>query len=577
MRKLLIISLGLLLSASLTAQYISGGSGVTFTPSVLADSAGSHFTSEGTNYILDGEIIISAGDTLLFTGLDTLFFNSTGDLRIEGTLVAQPEELIVVTASDSTLGYPGITFDESNGSVIENIEFSHGGGVKLLYSDVYIKDCSFYKMTDANGSGAVNLLQSNPVIESCNFTQNMRSAISSGATAASSPVIKYNHLYHNNTENGNRPQINLGTSDGQNNIIIRGNIIDGNYDETGGISLATLAGGEVSAVVDSNTIINNRYGINVQGTVSADITHNHIINNNLEDNPYYGGSGIAFSSGAQAFVAHNIIRGNLWGITIQSDAQPNFGEIEPDTANIGHNYIYENGNGGITYNLYNNSTSTIYAQNNYWGTTSVTEAGDWIVDQADDNTLGEVFYEPIYTLNTEKAFLYFAFELNDTTIEASIDEENKLITATLPPETDISGLSPIFTLSEYARAEVDDEMQVSGQTVQDFTDTLHYEVIAEDSTTTTYKVAVDVATSIYSDSEIAQNIFPNPFNEVLHVKSKNQVVRATILDMAGKVVQMVNTKGTQISFRSTNWSPGVYLIRLHYVDGTHVTKKVIKK
>ncbi len=577
MRKIYVLFSILLLPVLLSAQYATGGEGSVFTPSVLSDSAGSQFDGDGSNYTLSGEIIISSGDTLMLTNVDSLFFAANSHLRIEGTLIAEPMDVLVITAVDSTLGYTGLTFDESNGSVLQNLEFRYGGGVKLLYSDVYFNNCAFYKMTDANGSGAINLLQSNPVIEYCNFTKNFRSAISSGATAASSPVIQYNNLYHNNTENGNRPQINLGTSDGINDIVIRGNIIDGFYDETGGVSLATLAGGTVSAVVDSNVIVNNRYGINVQGAVYADILHNHIIDNNLEDNPFYGGSGIAFSSGSQAMVAHNIIRGNLWGITIQSDAQPNFGEIEPDSSNIGHNYIYGNGNGGTTYNLYNNSTSNIYAQNNYWGTTSVSEAEVGIIDQADDNTLGEVFYEPIYTLSTAKLITYFAFDLNDTIIEAGIDQTNKLITATLPEGTDITSLAPLFEVSDYARLMVDDNLQQSGHTIQNFTDTVNYTVVAEDSTTVTYKVAVDLATGINTGQQAALNIFPNPFSSNLIVKSSKKVIRATVINLTGQIVQDIHTTGLRVAIKTNDWLPGIYMIRLQFADRTYVNRKLIKQ
>ena len=371
------------------AQFVTNGDGTAYTFAQLANETDQILLS-GNNAALNGTVTLTGTDSLIVNAIDTLFFSSDGALRIEGVMLAQSATTVVFTAADSTLGYEGITFDESTGSIIENIHFQHGGGVKLLYSNVQFGNCQFYKTTEVNGSGAIEMLGSNPIISNCRFIKNKRSAIASSATAASSPQILNCYLYRNNTENGNRPQINLGTSDGENNIIISGNTIDGYYDEAGGISLATLAGGSVSAIVENNTITNNRYGLNVQGNVTVDIIGNRLIDNNIEDNPMAGGSGISFYSGTQATVAHNIITGNLWGITIPSEAYPNLGQIGTDTVNIGHNYIYNNSNGGTVYNLYNNSPAEIYAQNNYWGTTSSTEAALGIVDNADNSALGEV-------------------------------------------------------------------------------------------------------------------------------------------------------------------------------------------
>nr|MDA3866066.1 right-handed parallel beta-helix repeat-containing protein [Salinivirgaceae bacterium] len=240
-------------------QYSTGGTGIAVNFANLVEATEQAQVVDG-NYQLAGEITISANDTLLVETNDTVFFASDGLLRIEGVMLANPTEYAVFTATDTLQGYEGITFDESNGSTIENIHFMHSGGLKLLYSDVTINKCIFYKATAANGSGAVNMLGSNPVIDSCDFILNARSGVASSATASSSPTITNSNFYRNNTENGNRPQINLGTSDGENDIVISRNTIDGFYDNTGGLSLATLAGGSVSAVVEHNLITNNRYG-----------------------------------------------------------------------------------------------------------------------------------------------------------------------------------------------------------------------------------------------------------------------------------------------------------------------------
>jgi hypothetical protein len=574
MKKLFAIFVLLISISTLNAQYTSSGAGTKFSPQMLADSAGAFFTIDGNNYQLSNLITISANDTLEIIDADTIFMASDGELRIEGVLLAILDGSAVLTALDTTAGYEGITFDESVGSIIQNVDFSYGGGVKLLYSDVKFTNCNFLKMTDANGSGAIDMLQSNPIIEYCSFYYNLRSAISSSATASSSPVIKNCHLYRNNTENGNRPQINLGTSDGVNDIIIKHNNIEGYYGEAGGLSVATLAGGTASAIIDSNFVVGNRYGINIQGAVDAQIIGNHLIDNNIEDNPMAGGSGISFYSGCTATVAHNIITGNLWGITIPNAANPNLGQIGADTLNIGHNYIYDNGNGGTTYNLYNNSAEEIYAQNNYWGTTSAVEAGEGIIDNADNSSLGVVHYEPIYLLSDASQVLSMSFLVGEEWIPAIINEDNNEITAELPANTDLSFLSYEIEVSDYASYEMSYNELHSG--IGDFTSTVSLTVTAEDSVTaSTYTIDVTSAQSI-NQNEIANvNLYPNPAKESILISADKTMKSIVVSDSYGREIETYIPRNMHYRVDVSEYASSIYFIKIVIENGGQIVKKII--
>ncbi len=576
MKKIILILLTLAIYINLDAQYVTSGDGDIYTLQTLAQSAGSQFLEVGDNYQMNGEITIAEGDTLMIETTDSVFFDANAHLLIQGVMLANPENPAVITATDSTAGFIGITFDESNGSALGNVYFSHGGGISLLYSDVQFSQCSFYKMTDQNGSGAIDMLQSNPVIENCEFLHNFQAAISSGATASSSPKIKNNYLYRNNAENGNRPQINLGTSDGITDILIYGNTIDGFYDEAGGISLATLAGGSVSATVDSNIVKNNRYGINIQGNVDAVITLNKILNNNIEDDPMMGGSGISFYSGATAMVSHNTISGNLWGITVINGAVPNLGQLGTDTVNIGHNYIFDNGNNNVTYNLYNNTDGDIYAQNNYWGTDSEIEAAAGIFDVADNSSLGEVFYSPIYLLSNEKQILSFGFEINNQMVWGDIDHNEKQISLEVPADTDLSSRAPIFEVSDYASVYIDGQLQVSGETQQNFTENVPYTIMAEDSTEQVYTVAVDQIGTVSEVVDFDVEVFPNPFTKYFTVKTDKKIESLIITDVNGRLIYQKEQTASQDRIEVENWQCGVYFLMIKSDDGRVSVTKLLK-
>ena len=152
--------------------------------------------------------------------------------------------------------------------------------------------------------------------------------------------------------------------------------------------------GSTKVVLQNNIIKEGRYGYNQQGhNISSVIIDNQFINNNHEDNPMNGGSGISiygYSTECKAKIRNNTIIGNLWGIT-----SIYFNEIDLGTRNDwGYNQIHDNGNGGVIYDLYNNSSCDIKAIGNYWGTSDEQEIEDHIVHQLDDPSLGLVNYLP---------------------------------------------------------------------------------------------------------------------------------------------------------------------------------------
>ncbi len=192
--------------------------------------------------------------------------------------------------------------------------------------------------------------------------------IGGGSNINNAPQILNNIIYENNTANGNVPQINLGAS-GSATTVIRGNIIRGLYIMAGGI--ATLPIGTLNITIENNVITNNRYGIAItNANTFAIIRNNRIDSNNIQGVPNLGGSGINFNGNTSltALVSKNTIRGNLWGITIQGTALPNFGNLSvSDTNYIGLNNIYNNSNSGKFFDLFNNTPDSIKAENKLLG------------------------------------------------------------------------------------------------------------------------------------------------------------------------------------------------------------------
>ncbi len=400
MKKIYILLIGFIaISFNLSAQYSTPGTGVNWTfDDLVANSAGVVTEIAGVYYVNE-ELTISTGDILsVDEGIDVKIEEDIL-IRVNGTFDATPDEEATFTAKDPENRFKGFRFEESVASVIDNCLIEYGGGIKLVDCDVQISNSIIRYFDKEYSTGAIDLYHSSPDIYNNEIYENAGPAIASGSTAASSPQILNNNIYENNTSNANTPQINLGTM-AEDSIRIVGNTITGLYEMAGGIAVTTLMGGEIECVIKDNLIQNNRYGVTCYGSnISAVITNNEIHDNNIDGNPDTGGSGLNFYGGETntAIVSHNKITGNLWGITIQSDARPNMGQLEGDIYNEGMNEIYDNGNNNVEYNLYNNTPNPIMAENNYWGVDNADDAEEVIFHEPDDGSLGFIDYLPILT------------------------------------------------------------------------------------------------------------------------------------------------------------------------------------
>ncbi len=380
------------------SQYETPGTGINWELIDLVDNSSGAVTFQDGVYFFNEDISISAQDTFQVLTDEVIKIDQGKLFTISGVLLADPPEGITFTAIDTTQNFLGLRFEESSASFLKKCKIEFGGGIELIESDMIFENCILRKNNIENSTGAINLFHSSPLISYSEFYLNEGPAIMSGANSESSPKIYFNTISQNNTLNQNMPQINLGTSKENDTIWIVGNTIQGFYDNAGGIAISTLAGGNLECVIQDNNIDGNRYGITVYGNnVSSVIEGNTILDNNIQGDPMLGGSGINFWGNETnvSFVSKNMISGNLWGVTIQGTAQPNLGQVEPDTLNVGKNLIFENGNEGDVYALYNNTPNDILAENNYWGTYDLDTVEMYIFHQPDDASLGFVDYLPI--------------------------------------------------------------------------------------------------------------------------------------------------------------------------------------
>ena len=398
MKKILLFLVAIFTIAINThAQWVSPGIGTTYTFSDLVDITDGVVTMGENGYVVNADITISTGDVLEIN-------NQTSRVDFATVLVTINGSMVCTNTGNNRVKFYGLNetqhfsmrFENATGCNIKKMYFSDGAGIKVIESDVTFDDVKFVYFTRDYCNAVIDIMNCDPTIKNCYFMLNKGAAISSPANGQASPQILNCDFDTNVTEHVNTPQINLGPG-GNDTIRIVGNEIYTIMAQwyVGGISVADLMGtGSTKVLLKDNIVRDGRYGYNQQGqTISSVIVGNQFTNNNHEDNPMNGGSGISIygsSANNKAVLRSNLITGNLWGITAINLHDIDMGTID----NWGLNEIHGNGNSGEVYDLYNNSACDLTAVGNRWGTTVYDEIESHIYHQHDDPSLGLVTFYP---------------------------------------------------------------------------------------------------------------------------------------------------------------------------------------
>jgi len=403
-RTLHLLLTGLLLASAAQAQYTTPNTGIAYTlTDLVAISGGVFTTTSGTSFLQHADFMLSEADTLFVDEDVTWAVADSATIGIAGCFVAFPPNQLNIVPAVAGMHHQGMRFEESASVYMVRTSIVEGGGIKCLTEDLVLSHCVVSgQVNNATSGAALELSRGKAIIDHVDFVANERAAISSASNAQAAPRITDCNFIGNSYSNTNRPQINLGPS-GTDTTFIRRNTVIGDpaFTLAGGIAFSSLLGGEGHVVIDSNLVVDNRYGITVGGgNITSVISNNIITDNNTQGNPMQGGSGINLNgvSSNISMVSGNQLSGNLWGVTLQGAVMTNFGDTALATFNPGNNSFANNGNGGEIYALFNNTPNPVPAMNNCWDflvpMTDSTEVAQVISDVADDASLGEVFFMP---------------------------------------------------------------------------------------------------------------------------------------------------------------------------------------
>ena len=244
-------------------------------------------------------------------------------MNVDGVLLVNLPDSVRITAQNPAVPFHNLWFSATSaGSRLRKTVVEHGVGIKLLNASLLLDSCVVRLQVARIGSintnsGAVSLSSGATRLTHCRIYGNARSGVLSPANRPTLPVIQDYQTLNNDTENANYPQLNLGLG-GATPIVVERCRIVGRFNMAGGLALSNLAGGTgTHAIIRGNYLANNRYDIAVLGS-GITITRNVIENNNTHPNALTSGSGINLqgSSTITGVASRNILRGNLWGMTM---------------------------------------------------------------------------------------------------------------------------------------------------------------------------------------------------------------------------------------------------------------------
>lgn len=573
----LLLGLVIFLIMNASAQWTSPGTGRVYTMSMLSsDTIGAANALQTGNFSITESLTLSAGDTLLLDEsvqniqvADSVILTFHGVLR---NLSSYNTLTISGLATDASVRF-NIRFENANPSTLAHLTFENGNSIFLVESNITFDSCEFRNFKSA----VIKYMTCNPIIQNCYFHNNQAAAINSAINVMGSPRIINNIFYNNVLANTNTPQINLGPG-ATDTIFILNNRIEGlSGTMSGGIAIADLAQvGNTKARISGNTILHNRYGYTQMGyNINALICDNIIKDNNLEVNPMNGGSGISiygYSSTCAAKLRRNIISGNLWGITVINNMSLDMGT----TNDYGNNVLYNNGNGGNVYALYNNTAININAVGNYWGGNSDSIAESVIFHQPDQSSLGLVSYLPINQLNPD--IISFSFlaadnpQLSLDNIGVFSSDTNDLIIFQLDATTNPMTFVPTIELPLGVTC------TPAGGEIQSFPFSVevNYTVSTPHGTSKVWHVVTSPIDEVEDYNNLNISIYPNPIgNGIMNIYQNTESnLTIDVHNTLGKCLYHASTNSLHTVIDTRKWGKGLFLVTI--IQGKDkITKKVV--
>ncbi len=178
---------------------------------------------------------------------------------------------------------------------------------------------------------------------------------------------------------------------------------------------------------------------------------------------------------------------------------------------------------------------------------------------------------------TGNDFLFYAANSKEDSIKGEIDDENYLVEILMPAGTDLTFIRPAFVNSPNSSIAVNGELQISGESIQDFSQgPVIYEITSEQGITQQWTVNITLTQNIRS-LERFLSYYPNPSSGAVYIETNT-------LHLLPLSFTLRNITGQEVLNGSISKSPGYIDLKtlengLYYLTvfnkDLHDTRKII--
>lgn len=174
-------------------------------------------------------------------------------------------------------------------------------------------------------------------------------------------------------------------------------------------------------------------------------------------------------------------------------------------------------------------------------------------------------------------FMFYSLISSSDSVVGTIDEDHKTVNVVLPAKTDLTSLKANFRNAVNSTITVNGLEQISGETVNDFSSPIVYEITSETGISENWTVNVSTSSNIeFYNNKF--NIYPNPSTGIFILENKlnpkDNIIKADIIDITGQKIKTFKINNEDNIIDLSNLSKGIYFIEIKTANIT-INKQLI--
>ena len=175
-------------------------------------------------------------------------------------------------------------------------------------------------------------------------------------------------------------------------------------------------------------------------------------------------------------------------------------------------------------------------------------------------------------------FMFYSLISTSDSIVGTINESLKTVNIIFPSKTDLSSLTANFRNAVNSTITINDIEQISGETINDFTNPVTYEITSEKGITEIWTVNASTNSNIdFYNKKF--NVYPNPSSGIFILENNNyhnsEKIKAKIINITGQTIKTVilNEKDNIIDL--SKLKKGIYFLNFK-INNVNVNKELIR-